>query len=138
MSVVDFGPRSPTRTADGSRTDCDRIRGGHLGSLLGQWLEDLHELVMDELIAADHVAGLERVVIARDTREDAAGFADDDLPGGDVPGLQVAFPIAIETAGGEESHVQRGCAEPAEASDIGLDFDHLGAREFEIAAPDMG
>ena len=54
---------------------------------------------MDELVAADHVAGLERVVVALDAADDAAGFAHDDLPGRHVPRLQIALPVTIETAG---------------------------------------
>src|SRR3954451_16246976 len=112
-------------------------RRGAKCSLLGHWLEHFQELGMDEFVAADHIAGLERIVIPGNAAEDASGLAHDDLARGDVPGLQVAFPIAIETARADESHIQRGCAEPPQASDVGLNFDHLGAREFEVAASHM-
>ena len=34
---------------------------------------------MHELVAADHVAGLKRIVVALDTADDATGFAQDEL-----------------------------------------------------------
>ena len=37
---------------------------------------------------------------------EAAGFADQDLAGCHVPGLQVAFPVAVEAAGGDEGQVE--------------------------------
>src|ERR1700736_2915185 len=83
-------------------------------NLLPQRLQDLHQLGMDEFIAADHVAGLERVVVALNAADDAAGFAHDDLSGRHVPWLQVAFPIAVEAARRDESHIERGRAEPAQ------------------------
>ena len=43
--------------------------------LLPQRLQYLHQFGVDELIAADHAAGLERVVVALDAADDAAGLA---------------------------------------------------------------
>ena len=86
--------------------------------LLPQRLENLHQFAVHEFIAADHVAGLERVARAVDAADDAAGFAHHDLAGRHVPGLQIALPIAVEAAGGDEGHVERGGAEPAEARDL--------------------
>src|ERR1700688_5190522 len=63
---------------------------------LPQRLQNLHQFGVDVFIAADHVAGLERVVVAIDAADDAAGFAHDDLPCRHVPWLQIAFPIAVE------------------------------------------
>ena len=92
---------------------------------LPQRLQNLHQLAVDELIAADHIAGLQRIVVAVDARDDAAGFADHDLAGRHVPWLQIAFPIAVEAAGGDEGHVERGGAEPAQARHLVLDLGHF-------------
>src|SRR5437868_4905550 len=90
-----------------------------------------------EAIAADHVAGFERVVVAGDAAEDTAGLAHDDLSRRDVPRLQVAFPVTVEAAGGDKSHIQRGCSEPTQTRHLGLNFGHLGARQIEVAATHM-
>jgi hypothetical protein len=42
-------------------------RCAFVASLLPQQLQDLHQLGVDELIAADQIAGLERVVVAFDS-----------------------------------------------------------------------
>src|SRR5260370_38834026 len=112
-------------------TNCARL------SLLPQRLQNLHQLGMDEFIAADHVAGLERVVVALNAADDAAGFAHDDLSGRHVPWLQVAFPIAVEAARRDESHIERGRAEPAQTPYPGLNFGQFGARQCEVAAAYM-
>src|ERR1700675_168460 len=100
---------------------------------LPQPLDDLHQFAVDELVAADHVAGLERVAFAIDATDGAAGFADHDLAGCHVPGLQVAFPIAVEAAGGDEGHVEGGGAEAAEAGDLALQGGHLLERQLVVA-----
>src|ERR1700742_2584355 len=106
-------------------------------SSLPQRLQNLHQLAVDEFIAADQISGLERIVVAFDAADGAAGFTYHDLPGRHVPGLQVALPIAVEPASGDEGHVQRGRAEPAQASDLVLDRGHLQARQIMIAASEM-
>src|ERR1700675_3589208 len=105
---------------------------------LPQWLEYLQQLAMHEFIAADQMPGLQRVVIAGHARDHAACFADHDLAGCHVPGLQIAFPVAVEAAGGDEGHVEGGGAEAAEACNLVLEGGHLLARQFMIAAADMG
>jgi hypothetical protein len=45
---------------------------------------------------------------AFDARDDAAGLAHHDLSGREVPWLQIAFPAAVEPAGGDEGQVKRG------------------------------
>ena len=54
-----------------------------------------------------------------------------------VPRLQIALPIAVEAAGGDKGHVERGRAEPAKPGDPVLDFGHFPARQIVIAASDM-
>src|ERR1700759_5421832 len=100
-------------------------------------LENLHELAVDIVIAADDMAGLQGIIIALNAGDDAAGFADHELPGGDVPRLQIALPVAVEPAGGDEGHVERRGAEPAQARDAFLKLGHLGPELVVIAAADM-
>src|SRR4051812_44630059 len=85
-------------------------------------LQNLHQLGMHELVAADDVAGLDRIVMARHAGDEAAGLAHDDLAGCDVPGLQIVLPIAVEPAGGDEGEVERCRAETAEPCDLVLDL----------------
>src|SRR5512138_50559 len=85
-----------------------------------QRLQYLHQLAMHEFVAADDVASGQCVVVAVDAGDDAAGFAHHDLAGRDVPGAQVALPIAVEAARGDEGHVERGGAEAAEAGNLVL------------------
>jgi hypothetical protein len=56
-----------------------------------------------ELIPAHHVPGLQCIVFAADVRDRPAGFPHHDLLGGNVPRLQIAFPVAVEAAGGVHS-----------------------------------
>ncbi len=82
--------------------------------------QNLHRLGVHELVAADDIARGERVVMAFDARHDTAGLAYHGLPGRDVPGLQVAFPIAVEPPCGDEGHVEGGGAKAAQACDLVL------------------
>ena len=76
-SVLDHPPsRMMTANYAGSRDQ---------PASLPQRLQNLHQLGVHIFIAADHMAGLERVVVAFDAGDDAAGFADDDLSGRHVP-----------------------------------------------------
>src|SRR4051794_7620048 len=104
---------------------------------LPQRLQNLHQLGVHEFVAADHMPRLQRIVVALDARDNAAGFAHDDLTRRHVPGLQIALPVAVEASGGDESHIQRGGAEAAQARDLVLDCSHLQPRELMIAAADM-
>ena len=47
---------------------------------------------MDRLVAGDHAARLEHLVLAVGVADIAACFAQDDDAGGEVPGLQIALP----------------------------------------------
>ncbi len=107
------------------------------GACYPSGLSMLHQLPVHVLIPAQHVPGLQRVVLALDVRNGPAGFAHHDLPGGDVPGLQVAFPVAVEAAGGDEGEVEGGGAEAAEAGDLVLHRGHFLQRQLMIAAADM-
>ncbi len=102
-----------------------------------QRLQDLHQFGVHELVAADDMAGGQRVVVTADAGDEAAGFAHHDLAGRDVPGLQIALPVAVEAADGDEGHVERGGAEATEARDLVLQFADLAARLLVVAAADM-
>ena len=58
---------------------------------------------------------------AVDAREGAAGLADEEGAGGDVPGLEVILPVGVEAAGGEAGEVEGGGAGSADAADLGDD-----------------
>src|SRR5258705_12058421 len=79
--------------------------------LLPQRLQNLHQLGVDEFIAADQVAGFERIVVALDSADGAARFPPGDFSGRPIPWRQVALPIALEAARRDGSHIQRGPAE---------------------------
>src|SRR5581483_8026445 len=70
-------------------------------------------------------------------RNDAARLAHDDLACGNVPGLQVTLPVAIEATGRDKGQVERSRTKPAQAGDAVLDFRHLLPRQLKVAAPDM-
>src|SRR5215472_5562131 len=111
------------------------MRGFGFGTL--ERLENLHQLGVYVLVAADDIAAAQRIVVAFDARYHAAGLAHQNLSGRDVPGREVAFPITVEPAGGDEGQVERGGTEAAEAGDLVLQRGHLLQREFVIAATDM-
>src|SRR5437899_12077384 len=81
--------------------------------------------------------GLQRIVAALHPGDRPAGFPHHDLPRRDVPGLQIAFPVAVEAAGSDEGQVERGGAEAAEAGDLVLQRSYLAARLLMVAAADM-
>src|SRR5438552_4874517 len=104
---------------------------------LSKRFQYLHQLGMHELIAAHHIARLQRILMAIHARDEAAGFAHHDLAGRDVPGLQIALPVAVEAAGGDKGEVERGGTEATEARDLVLQFADLAARLLVVAAADM-
>src|ERR1700743_1662288 len=113
------------------------MRATNYAGSLSQRPDDLHQLGMNIFVAAYHIAGLQRIALAVDAAYDAAGFAHQDGAGRHVPGLQIALPIPVEASRGDERHVERGGAEPAQAGDPVLDFGHLAARQLVVAAADM-
>ena len=58
---------------------------------------------------------VEHLVLAVGVADEAAGLAQDDDAGGEVPGAQVALPEAVEAAGGDPGEVERGGAGAADA-----------------------
>src|SRR5256885_749160 len=52
---------------------------------------------MHKLVAADDMAGLQRIVMARHAGDEAAGLAHDDLAGRDVPGLQITPAMMVSS-----------------------------------------
>src|SRR5258705_12809775 len=71
--------------------------------LLPQRLQNLHQLGVNEFIAADQGAGFERILVALDAADGAPGFAPDDLSGPHIPWPQASPPIAVEAAPRAES-----------------------------------
>jgi len=66
-----------------------------------------------------HRAGLERIVAAIAIGHVAPGLAYQDEARRHVPGFEVAFPIAIEPAGGDPGQIERGGAEAAQPGGLG-------------------
>jgi hypothetical protein len=69
----------------------------------------------------DEVAVAEVPGAAVDAGEGAAGLADQEGAGGDVPGLEVILPVGVEAARGEVGEVEGGRAGAADAADLGDD-----------------
>ena len=65
--------------------------------------------------AADDVAALEEVVGALEVADAAAGFADDERAGRNVPLFQPELPEAVDAAGGEVAEVERCRSRPPQA-----------------------
>lgn len=46
----------------------------------------------------------------------SARFFDDEIPGGDIPGMEFELPVGIEAAGCDITQIQRGAAVSANAA----------------------
>ena len=62
--------------------------------------ENPQQLGVDEFVAADHIAGFERVVTTLEAADDAAGFAHDDLARGRPRNASMRFAILASGTGG--------------------------------------
>src|SRR5581483_1782285 len=65
------------------------------------------------------------------------GLAHQDQAGGDVPGRQVALPIAVEASGRDPGEIERGGAEAAQSRHLVLQHGDLLARQRKVAAAVM-
>src|SRR3569623_2725495 len=104
---------------------------------LAERLEDFHQLARDDFVAAHDIAGLKRGVAALNAANGAAGLAHHEDAGCEIPRLEVALPIAIEAARGDECHIERRRAEAAQARAAWLQICPLAARQIMVAASDM-
>ncbi len=75
------------------------------------------QLSVQMRVAGNDVAGLPRVAVAN-VGGIAAGLADQQHAGSDVPGLDPKLPVTVEAAVGDPGEVQRGGAEAADAGDL--------------------
>ena len=57
--------------------------------------------------------------------------------GRDIPGREVALPVAVEPAGRDEGEVERRRAEPAQPRDLVLDGAEFAQAQLQIAAAEM-
>src|SRR5690606_2983012 len=73
----------------------------------------LGELCDERLVCRYDSAGFHEVA-AIDLVHDTARLANENSAGGDVPYVEVAFPIAVEAAGGDISEIKRRGAEAAD------------------------
>src|SRR5215207_173253 len=70
-------------------------------------------------IGGDHIAGRHRIA-ALDVDDAAAGFADDEYSGGQIPRLEATFPKGIETARRDIGKIETGGAGAAQPGDLPL------------------
>src|ERR671911_623434 len=82
--------------------------------------EPLLHLDEELAVGSEHIAGYHRVGAAIDVDHAAAGLADDEYAGGEIPGFEAAFPEGIEAAGGHIGKVETGGAGAAQAADMAL------------------
>ena len=93
---------------------------------------------MDGVVAGDDLALGEHILAAVAIADETAGLAQQNEACRDVPGLDVALPIAIETAGRDPGEVERGGAEAAQPRDLLLHGAGFPLPKREIAAAMMG
>ena len=82
------------------------------------------------------------MVFSLKVSHETAGFKNEERAGGNVPGLQTAFPEAVETAAGDISEVERGSAGAADtgrllrdrSEDTGIALKVITAAEGEARA----
>src|ERR1700722_13692825 len=77
-----------------------------------QWLQDIHQFGVHELVAANHMTRQQRIVVAGHAADAAARLAHNDLARCHIPGLKISFPIAVETPGCDKGSLQGGSATP--------------------------
>jgi hypothetical protein len=86
QAVISIGARACTGPETTLVPECNRgtcpapasgrtERGARQRNLLPKRLQNLHQLGMDEFIAAGHAAGFQGIVVALDARDDPAGLA---------------------------------------------------------------
>ena len=73
--------------------------------------------------AGQDVAGVQVIFTAVEPADDAAGLADDQGPGSQVPGAEPGLPESVEAPGRDVTQVKRGSAGPAHPRRVA---DHLG------------
>src|SRR4051812_12635288 len=93
---------------------------------------------MKHVVPREEFAPLHRLVTAAEIGDEPTRFLDQQQAGRDVPRLEIAFPIAIETARGDPGEIERGRAETADPRYIGADRTEDLAPLLEIAVPEEG
>ena len=71
-------------------------------------------------IGGDDVAGVERTAIAVAVGDEATRFTQQNDAGGEVPGGEIALPHAVEPAGRDIGHFERGRAQMPQADNLAL------------------
>src|SRR5215217_9776710 len=79
------------------------------------------QFALYRLVAGNDMLLGEHGVGAVDVGHEAAGLAQDDDAGRDVPRRDIPFPIAVKPASCDEGHVERRRAEPAQPRNLVLD-----------------
>src|SRR5262249_57656737 len=79
-------------------------------------LEKLQQFPLDGLVARHHAALVEHLVLALCVAHECTGFAQHHNPRSKIPGMEIAFPEAIEPARSRPGKVECSGAKPPHAS----------------------
>src|SRR5579875_1644379 len=77
--------------------------------------EERSHLLVDEAVGGEDLARVERELRAVEVADAAAGFFDEQVAGGGVPGVQVELPEGFKAAGGDVGEVDSRRAGAADA-----------------------
>src|SRR4051794_23475337 len=92
------------------------------------------QFALYRLVAGNDMLLGEHGVGAVDIGDEAAGLAQDDDAGRDVPRRDIALPIAVEPSGRDEGHVERRGAESPQPRNLVLDSGQFTEPQVEVAA----
>ena len=75
--------------------------GEHVGEKV------LHRRV-DEAVGGEDLAAVEGELAAVEVGDAAAGFLDEEIAGGGVPGIELELPVAVEASAGDVGEIKAG------------------------------
>src|ERR1700733_2549501 len=110
------------------------LLNGLLGCFLTCRLEQAQQFAVHGVVAGGDLPLGQDGVFAVAVADEAAGFAHQNYPGGDIPRRQVALPIGIEPAGGDPGEIEGRRAVTAQTGETLLRGCDLVARQRQIAA----
>ena len=102
--------------------------------LLACRLEQAQQLAVHGVVAGDDLSLGQDGVFAVAIADEAAGFAHQNHPGGEIPRRQIALPIGIEPSGGDPGEIERRRAVTAQTGKVLLRGGDLVTRQRQIAA----
>ncbi len=72
---------------------------------------------MHRFVAAADGAGLEVIRFAVGAADESAGFANQEGPSRNIPGIEAPLPKGVKAAGGDLGEIKGGAANPADIDD---------------------